>query len=70
MERVSVQSSNLESVGYDEETKILEIEFKGGSVYRYYNVPKDIYDELLEAESKGKYFWRNIRNEFNYKKVD
>ncbi len=33
MNRVSVSSSNLKSVGYDESASILEIEFSQGGVY-------------------------------------
>lgn len=33
MERVKVSSSNIRSIGYEESTKTLEIEFKQGSVY-------------------------------------
>jgi hypothetical protein len=35
MDRQRVNSSNLRSVGYDEEESVLEIEFQAGPVYRY-----------------------------------
>ena len=70
---VSVESSNLKSVGYDEKNSQLYIDFKkaggGKSSYVYYNVPKDIYDELLEADSKGQYLFNNIKGVYNYKKI-
>lgn len=62
MNRESVSSSNLESVGYDETTQTLEIMFKQGSVYQYNNVPKSVYDGLMSASSKGKYFAQYIKN--------
>ena len=61
MNRVSVSSSNLASVGYDAQAKVLEIEFLNGSVYQYANVPERIYAELLSAPSHGKYFDANIK---------
>ena len=62
MERIPVQSSNLASVGYDATSSTLEIEFHSGGIYQYDGVPKEIYDGLLSADSKGKYFHRNIKN--------
>lgn len=56
-----VVSSNLSAIAYNKKTNHLEIEFKGGSVYRYANVPYRTYKGLANAGSKGKYFWRNIR---------
>ena len=43
MERQSVSSSNLASVGYDPNSETLEIEFKGGTIYRYFNVPSFVH---------------------------
>lgn len=63
MERQSVNSSNLISVGYDEDSSILEVEFKGG-VYRYYNVPSFEYERLMAASSHGVYFNANIRDNY------
>lgn len=56
MERIPVTSTTMTSLGYDLETRTLEIEFAGGDVYQYFDVPNEIYQELLSAESKGRYF--------------
>jgi len=69
MERKAVESSNLASVGYDEHEEILEIEFQHGGVYQYFDVPKKVYEELMNAESHGKYFSANIRNKYHYEKI-
>ncbi len=69
MKRISVYSSNLASVGYEASTSTLEIEFHSGSVYQYYGVPERVFQELVDAPSKGKYFHRNIRNRYSYTQV-
>lgn len=69
MIRNPVESSNLRSVGYDEATQTLEIEFHRGGVYQYYDVPSEVYQELLRAPSLGKYFYARIRNTYRYKRV-
>lgn len=69
MKRQSVKSSNLASIGYDAIKLILEIEFNHGGIYQYYDVPQGVYDKLMNAESHGKYFAANIKNDYDYKKL-
>ncbi|NCP53469.1 MAG: KTSC domain-containing protein [Flavobacteriales bacterium] len=70
MERQSVESSNLASIGYDAENEILEIEFNHGGIYQYFDVPENIYEELMNASSHGQYFDRNIKKAgYRYSKV-
>jgi len=59
MNLIKVDSSMIYAVGYDEEAQILEVVFKRTGVYRYHNVPKDVYEGLLESDSKGSYM-RNM----------
>lgn len=69
MKRVSVSSSNISSIGYDEESNTLEIEFNSGAVYQYFDVPLNIYEEIIAAGSKGQYFAQFIKGFFRYAKV-
>lgn len=69
MERQSVRSSNIASIGYDETNEILEIEFLRGGIYQYLNVPSFVHDELMEAESHGKYFATYIKDKNETKKI-
>jgi hypothetical protein len=61
---LAVQSRLLASVAYEPEQAILQLEFRGGSVYQYSQVPRSTYQALLQAASKGAYFNRHIRNIF------
>jgi hypothetical protein len=69
MQRTSVSSSNLASVGYDVYNQILEAEFLSGSVCHYYNVPEQVYRGLMNANSHGTYFGEYIRMSYQYKQV-
>ena len=69
MKRKPVVSSNLKSVGYDLNTRILEIEFHNGSVYQYYEVPSNVYEGLMKAPSHGKFFHAYIRNLYRYRRI-
>jgi len=46
----------------------MEVVFNSGGVYRYFDVPKDIYEGLLAAESKGRYMRANVIDVYPYGK--
>lgn len=65
MERVTVSSSMIRSIGYDPETLTLEIEFiKGGSVWLYSEFPPEQFEALQGAESVGKFFISQIKGKY------
>ncbi|MDD5085975.1 MAG: KTSC domain-containing protein [Candidatus Omnitrophica bacterium] len=69
MERKAVISNDLAIVGYDEAAKTLEVSFRNGKVYHYFDVPKHVYDELMSAASHGTYFNSNIKNAYKSEKI-
>lgn len=70
MNRTHVVSSNISSVGYDLQTRILEIEFLNGSIYRYFHVPQSEYQGLMRAPSHGRYFDANIKKGgYNFSRI-
>jgi hypothetical protein len=69
MERQQVESSNLASIGYDAENEILEVEFNHGGIYQYFDVPENVYEELMNADSHGRYFVHNIKDDYEYQKM-
>jgi len=70
MQRVPVTSSNCASVGYDATTRTLEVEFKHGGVYQYFDVPASEYEALLSAPSVGGCLDARIKKAgYRYKKV-
>lgn len=69
MERYSVASSNIASIGYDEASQTLEVEFLSGSIYQYYNVPIAIYENMMREGSKGRFLNTYIKNAYPYSRV-
>lgn len=63
-----VQSSLLISIAYSLEST-LELEFRSGAVYRYFQVPRAVAAAFLAAESKGAFFNRHVRNHFRYRRL-
>jgi hypothetical protein len=70
IERTPVRSSDLSSVGYDPKSRILEIEFRSGGIYRYLDVPKEVFDGLLAAKSKGRFFAKEIRDRYRFERLN
>jgi hypothetical protein len=69
IKRVPVESSALAAVGYSKKLRALEIEFRNGSVYRYLEVPLDVYEALLKAHSKARFYDENIRHKYRSQHV-
>ena len=66
----SIESSNLEAVGFDkDDLSALYIRFKSGAVYRYENVPDDIYEGLMNAGPKGKFLNEQIKGVYVAEKI-
>lgn len=69
MNRQTVTSSNIASIGYDANSQTLEIEFLNGGVYQYFDVPQYVYEELMNASSHGQYLAQNIKGVYRFSKV-
>lgn len=69
MQRKAVISSNLQSIGYDETNRVLEIEFKNNTIYQYFGVPAGEYRGLMSADSQGKYLHAHIKDFYRCQKI-
>ena len=69
MNRVVIASSNIAEVGYDRAKQTLEIMFRDGGVYQYFDVPEQVYQELLGAASHGQYFQASIKGAYRYARL-
>jgi hypothetical protein len=69
MKRAAVDSSSLESVGYDRDARVMEIRFRSGGVYQYFDVAPVVHRRLMNASSKGRYFAKAVRSAYPYRRV-
>lgn len=69
MDRIPVSSTNIRSIGYDQQSSVLEVEFTSGDVYQYFNVSEHLYQQFLYASSHGQFLNDNIRHNYRYQKV-
>lgn len=73
MLRTQVTSSNVASMAYDSKSRILEVEFKGGEIYHYFDAPVSVWTELRRrqrtGESIGKYLNSHVKGIYQFKKI-
>ncbi len=66
MAPIEFDSTILAWGAYSPERRLLELGFRTGEVYEYFDVPPERYRELIQADSKGRYFNLHIRNHFRF----
>lgn len=57
------------AIGYESETRTLDVVFLSGGIYRYHNVPEEVFQGLLAAESKGRYMWARVIDVYPFERV-
>jgi hypothetical protein len=62
--REHVTSTAISSVGYSKRLHALEIEFRNGAIYRYLSVPMSVYQDLMAAESKARFYDQHVRGRY------
>lgn len=70
VEMIQVSSSNVESIGYDEQQQVLYVRFLNGSLYIYKGVNMYEFGSLRDAPSIGSYLHRNIKNVYPYERIE
>jgi len=67
--RKPVKSSQIKSVGYEPSSKMLEVEFANGAVYRYHGVEDHDHHAFVNAPSIGSHFHAQIKGKHKHEKV-
>lgn len=65
MDMIPVRSTAIRAVGYDPTTQRMKIAFVAGHTYDFCRVPQSIFDGLLRAGSKGRYYDTYIRDRYH-----
>ena len=64
-----VESSNIKAIGYDSKKWILRIQFKAGEMnYDFKGVNPEKFQQFMEAESKGHFFFSKIKGKYQFEK--
>jgi hypothetical protein len=66
---ITVESSDLSAIEFDDWSGTLTIAFRSGGVYEYYHVPRPEYLGLLRASSHGRYFHAYIKDQYRCRRI-
>ena len=69
MNRTIIESSMIRSIGHDADNATLELEFNSGAIWQYYDFPESIWYAFEGADSKGKFFHQEIKNQYSESQV-
>lgn len=63
---VDFESDSIESIRYDRREHRLEVKMKRGAYQhlQYTRVPHQVWDSFVEADSKGRFYNANIRDQY------
>ena len=66
-------SGTTEMINYDPKSRVLEVQFTGGRVYRYFQVPLSVWREykdiVASGGSSGTYVNVHIKPKFRYEEA-
>jgi hypothetical protein len=68
-QHVSVSSSNIESVAYNDVSRTLQVKMRHGKTFEYANVPAEVHTGLMAARSIGGYHHEKVKGKFETKEV-
>lgn len=69
MKRQRVESSSVASVGYDPDTRTLELKYVSGDIYHYFDVSPLVHTALLNATSIGAFVNKRIKPSYRYQQI-
>ena len=65
-----VDSEAIVQVEYDAASGALFVRFASGEWYAYEGVPRGVYESLLAAPSKGRFFQAAIRDRYTFVRLE
>ncbi|MGA0606005.1 KTSC domain-containing protein [Phenylobacterium sp. VNQ135] len=67
---MQVESAAIQEIDYDAERAKLLVRFQSGERYVYVGVPGEVHRSFLEADSKGRFFQAEIRDNYPYNRIE
>jgi hypothetical protein len=62
-------STVIRSIEYNAATAVLTITFLTGSVYEYYDVPQQLYDQFKGFREKGVFYNEHIKGKYTFARI-
>lgn len=62
------KSTAISSIRHDPTEKVLTVSFHSGSSHDFENVPTDVFHQMKDCESAGKFYHQNIKGKYSERK--
>lgn len=73
MRELRLNSSSIRRVRYESSTNVLDIEFVVGGRYRYFAVPRSVFDEIeliaSSGRSVGRFVTQRLKNSYPFERL-
>jgi len=69
MNRTPVSSTSIAEIGYDEQSQTLEVQFRRGGIYQYFDVTPGVYEQLMAAPSMGQFVAEQVKGRYRYARL-
>ena len=66
---MQIESAAISDIRYDENRAKLFVRFLDGDEYVYVGVPGEVHRSFVDADSKGRFFAYEIRDQYPYNKI-
>lgn len=70
MNWISFKATDFYEIKYNKDENKLQIEFNDGSIYQYFGVENNLFDDFIKSETQGIFFNKLIRGKFKYKRIE
>ena len=70
MRMTPIDSTAIARVGYDPARQILRLQYTNDRIYDYFDVPPELYEQLLSAESAGEFVNLEIKPNYDYSEIE
>lgn len=67
---MQVESAAISAIRYDQDRAKLFVRFHDGDEYVYVGVPDEVHRSFVDADSKGRFFAYEIRDQYPYNKLE
>lgn len=70
MDMQNVESSNVESVGYDPDTQEMHVRYRNGQLYKYEGVPEEVHQTVIGSDSIGTELHRSVKGTYPHTRLE
>lgn len=69
IEFTPVKSINVRQIGHNKDHNVLGVEMNNDAVYYYLDVPRDVFQAMIQQSAIGSWMYRNIKGQYRFIRI-